>query len=125
MPGFIRSPLSITHLAHEAGDDPVEDGSGVAVPLLACAQRLEVGGRLGHNVAVESELNPTKGFITGRDVEVDRVGDGSGIRPTTAPAENVGEDVQVGRVEPGGGRNDVMAARRDHRATTRHRTVRR
>lgn len=43
----------VTTLAHEAGNDTVEDGSLVAVSLLARAESAEVLGRLGDDIGAQ------------------------------------------------------------------------
>lgn len=109
-------------LTHESGDDPVEDGPGVPEPLLAGTKRLEVGRRFRYDISVQSELDPAQVLAPGGDVEVDSVGDGGGGGP--AAAEYVGEDVEVGHVHSGGGRN-AMTLRRDRRGAARRPTMRR
>lgn len=52
---------------------------GVTEPLLAGAERSEVGGRLGNDVVVELEDNSAGGLLGDRDVEEDvRLGGGGG-----------------------------------------------
>ena len=53
----------VTALEHEAGDDSVEAGSGVAEAVLASAELSEVSGRLGDDVVVELEGDSARGGV--------------------------------------------------------------
>jgi hypothetical protein len=80
--------LEVAELAHELGDDAVEDGALVveglaaaAHALLAGAERAEVLGGLGAGVLEELEGDALGGLLADGDVEEDdgvRLGDGEG-----------------------------------------------
>ena len=52
---------------------PVEGGALVAEALLAGGQRLEVGGRLGHDVAIQTDDDAPRGLAADVDIEEDLV----------------------------------------------------
>lgn len=70
------SPSSPTQLVHSPLDTPMEPAAGVReldarrIRLVAAAQRLKVGGRLGRHVVEELELEAAGGRAADRDVEV-------------------------------------------------------
>ena len=68
----------VSALAHEVGDDSVEDAvlvveglARLADALLAGAQRAEVLHGLGHGGAVEAHGDPPRGLAADGDVEED------------------------------------------------------
>lgn len=85
----------IATLAHEPWYDPVEDTISVAIPLFACAEGFEGGGRLGHNVSIQTEFNPTKRLSIRSNVKVDGIGDFSRCGSSCA-TEEVCEEVEGG-----------------------------
>ena len=88
----------ITALAHEPWYDPVEDTPCVAITLFACAECFEIGSRLGHDVSIQTEFNPTKRLSIGSYVKVDSISD-FGRCGSSRAAEEVGEEVEGHHVQ--------------------------
>jgi len=66
-----KLPASLTSLAHEAGDDPVELAGGKTIALLSGAQSFEVLHRLGDYVRTQLHLDTADLGAIDVNVEID------------------------------------------------------
>jgi hypothetical protein len=60
----------VAALEHESGNDTVERGPRVTIPVLARGELTEVLGRLWHDVVEQPEHDAASGLVVDGDVEL-------------------------------------------------------